>query len=534
VIPVRDLPVANDYSTTTLEDTQVSIALTGNDPDGYPLTYNVVTGPSHGKLSGTAPNLTYTPSENFNGSDNFTFNVNDGTVDSVSATVSITVTPVNDPPVADDCRAQTWENVQMPMSLALLGNDPDGDPLTYSVVTGPSHGKLSGTAPRLTYTPSENFNGSDNFTFNVNDGTVDSVSATTWITVTPLNYPPVANDYSETTREDTQASIALTGNDPDGDLLTYSVETDPSHGKLSGTASKLTYIPNTDFKSVDTFTYTDQDGKTDTGTVQVTSNAINDKLAIISTAVTTATVGELYAYDVNAEDIEGDTLTYSLTTKPAGMTIDPATGLIEWTPTNANNSGIYDVLVKVADGDSIPVSDTQLFTITVGTKSLSHTLFIVDGYDQRGKKTLNAAGKTNFVQANDNDHWETNFGSYISYDFSDVSIPPGATITSVAAYVEHFEQERFTSGKLQWSVGTGWPSNPVVWASISAPVNEGEQNEAIDLWDITSVVDTPNKINALQLQIKNNDNIAGRKTLVDYIYVVVEWDYTAADEKKRL
>ena len=158
----------------------------------------------------------------------------------------------------------------------------------------------------------------------------------------------------------------------------------------------------------------------------------------------------------------------------------------------------------------------------------------MDGYDQRGKKRLSADGKTSVVQASDNDRGETKFGSYMSYDFSDVSIPQGATITSVAVYVEHFEQERFPSGKLQWSVGTGWPSNPVVWGSISAPVHEGEQNEGIDLWDFTSFVDTPKKINALQLQFKNNDNIAMRKTFVDYIYVVVEWNYTAADEKKRL
>ncbi len=191
-------------------------------------------------------------------------------------------------------------------------------------------------------------------------------------------------------------------------------------------------------------------------------------------------------------------------------------------------------MVKVTDSYSVPVSDTQLFAITVKAIGLPQPLFIVDGYDQRGKKTLSAAGKTNVVQASDNDRWETKFLSYISYDFSDVSIPPGATITSVAVYVEHFEQEQFTSGKLRWSVGTGWPRNPEVWASINAPVNEGEQNEAIDLWDVTSFVDTPKKINALQLQVKNNDNIARRKTLVDYIYVVVEWKYTAADEKKRL
>jgi len=79
-------------------------------------------------------------------------------------------------------------------------------------------------------------------------------------------------------------------------------------------------------------------------------------------------------------------------------------------------------------------------------------------------------------------------------------------------------------GKLQWSAGTGWPNKPIVWASINAPVYEGEPNEATDLWDLTSFVDTPEKLNSFQLQVKNNDDVAKRKTLVNYIYAVVEWN----------
>jgi len=120
--------------------------------------------------------------------------------------------------------------------------------------------------------------------------------------------------------------------------------------------------------------------------------------------------------------------------------------------------------------------------------------------------------------------WETSFGSYISYDFSDVSIPADAAMKSVVVCVEHFEEERFARGKLEWAVGTGWPTKPVVWASIKAPVHEGQSNEALDSWDVTNIADTREKINSLQLQVQNNDNFANRKTLIDYIYVVVEWD----------
>ncbi len=136
---------------------------------------------------------------------------------------------------------------------------------------------------------------------------------------------------------------------------------------------------------------------------------------------------------------------------------------------------------------------------------------------------MNYLHNQSWQSTSDDSRREIDSGLYTSYDFSDVSIPAGAEIASVIVYVEHFEQEGFPDGKLQWNAGTGWPSNPVVWASMNAPVHEGELNEATDLWDVTSFVDTPEKVNSLQLQVKNNDNIAKRKTLVDYIYVVVEW-----------
>jgi hypothetical protein len=175
-------PQANAQMKTTAEETPVAVTLSGSDPDGDPLTYAVVMGPVHGTLSGQAPNLTYTPVANYSGSDSFTFKVNDGYFDSAPATVSIVVTPVNDPPVANGQSVTTLVNT--PVSILLTGTDVDGDALTYAVVSGPSHGTLSGQAPNLTYTPVANYSGSDSFTFKVNDGQVDSAPATVSILVT--------------------------------------------------------------------------------------------------------------------------------------------------------------------------------------------------------------------------------------------------------------------------------------------------------------------------------------------------------------
>src|SRR5206468_2196372 len=101
---------ANAQSVTTAEDTAAPIVLTGSDVDGDALTYAVATQPAHGTLSGTAPNVTYTPALNYNGPDSFTFTVKDATLVSTAATVSITVTPVNDPPVANAQSVTTAED----------------------------------------------------------------------------------------------------------------------------------------------------------------------------------------------------------------------------------------------------------------------------------------------------------------------------------------------------------------------------------------------------------------------------------------
>lgn len=132
--PENGVPTADDQSVTTPEDTATAITLTGSDPDGDPLTYTVTSGPSNGTLSGTAPNLTYTPNADFNGTDSFTFTVSDGTDTSAPATVSITVTPVNDSPYLGFVAGGTCLNDGSGRINISVG-DKDGDSVT---VTGTS------------------------------------------------------------------------------------------------------------------------------------------------------------------------------------------------------------------------------------------------------------------------------------------------------------------------------------------------------------------------------------------------------------
>ena len=181
-------PTAVAQSVTTNEDTAVSITLVGTDPEDA-LTYTIATNPTKGTLSGTAPNLTFTPTANLNGSDSFTFTVNDGYTTSTAATVSITITAVNDPPVANSQSVTTLEDTAV--SITLTGSDPvEGSAVTYTVATNPTKGTLSGIAPNLTFTPTTNLNGSDSFTFTVNDGNLNSAAATVSISITAVNDSP--------------------------------------------------------------------------------------------------------------------------------------------------------------------------------------------------------------------------------------------------------------------------------------------------------------------------------------------------------
>src|SRR5207247_664567 len=152
------------------------------DVEASSLTYAIVAGPMHGSLSGTAPNVTYLSAANYNGPDSFTFKANDGTADSNIATVTISVTAVNDAPVASDQAVTTDEDTAK--AITLSATDTEASSLTYAIVASPTHGSLTGTAPNVTYTPAANYNGSDSFTFKVNDGTVDSNVATVNINVT--------------------------------------------------------------------------------------------------------------------------------------------------------------------------------------------------------------------------------------------------------------------------------------------------------------------------------------------------------------
>ena len=184
-------PTATDLEAAAEEDAAVDVTLTATDADADALTYRIVDAPQHGTLNGDAPALTYTPNPDFHGRDEFTFVANDGIVESNIASIAIDVSPVNDPPQADDQTVETNEDGQV--AVTLTASDVDGDDLAFAVADEPAHGTLAGEAPDLTYAPDPNFSGDDTFAFRANDGQVDSNLAIVRIAVSPVNDPPTAD-----------------------------------------------------------------------------------------------------------------------------------------------------------------------------------------------------------------------------------------------------------------------------------------------------------------------------------------------------
>jgi hypothetical protein len=182
IVASSSAPVAASQSVNVAYNTAtvVTLSATGSGT----LTYSVVAAPTHGTLSGTAPNLTYTPTANYSGADSFTFKANNGT-DSNVATVSITVAPA--PPVAANQSVTVPFNTPKAITLAATGTGT----ITYTVQTQPAHGTLSGTAPSVTYTPAANYTGADSFTFNATNGSVSN-TATVSLTVSASSVAQLA------------------------------------------------------------------------------------------------------------------------------------------------------------------------------------------------------------------------------------------------------------------------------------------------------------------------------------------------------
>lgn len=277
VIASNDPPIAVADSAVTPEDAAVAVDVLSNDsdPDGDPIGLLSAGSPAFGTAAITGSSITYTPNPNYAGPDLFTYNVSDGAGGIATGVVSITVTPLNDPPVASDDAAGTFRDTAVVVAATLNDTDVDGDPISVAAVGTPANGTASIVGPgTVEYVPTLGFVGIDGFSYTVTDPSGATDTAAVTVTVSATNRPPAAIDDFASTGPDTPVVIDVLSNDsdPDGDVLSLSTVGSPARGTavLNGDGT-VTYTPEAGFAGLDAFAYTvaDSGGGTDSGIVTV-------------------------------------------------------------------------------------------------------------------------------------------------------------------------------------------------------------------------------------------------------------------------
>jgi hypothetical protein len=356
---VNDVPVAQDTSLTTDEDASITFTPSTSDVEDSTLTLTATNG-SKGSVTCGVATCTYTPNANANGSDSFTYTATDDDGASDTATVGVTINAVNDEPVAQDASADTDEDTAV--DVPITASDVDGDSLTYTPTNG-AHGTVSCDGNVCTYTPAANFFGTDTFTVLVSDGAGGDDDSVVTVTIRSVNDAPVAQDTSITTDEDTPVTFTPPAEDVEDAALTFTA-TDGSKGSVSCGTATCTYTPDLNENGSDSFTYTatDDDGASDTATVSVTINPVNDAPDALDTALTTDedTTGSV---SITAVDVDGDALTYTPTDGANGqVTCDG--NVCDYAP-DANVFGSDSFTVTVTDTGGL--SDTITVTVTVNS-----------------------------------------------------------------------------------------------------------------------------------------------------------------------
>jgi DNA/RNA endonuclease G (NUC1) len=367
-------PGTESQSVSTAEETPLAITLVAESANANPLTYSIVSGPTHGQLTGSGANRTYTPDLNYFGPDNFTFKVNDGANDSNTSTVSITVTNVEDGPDAvDDSATVAEDSGANTISVRDNDVDVDNDTLTVSAVTQGAHGTvaITGGGTTVSYTPNANYFGNDSFTYTVDDGHGGTDTATVNVTVTNVQDAPDAIDDNATIAEDSGANtISVRDNDvdADNDTLAISAVTQGTHGSVTHNGTTVSYTPNANFFGNDSFTYTVDDGHggTDTATVNVTVTNVQDAPDAVNDSTTIAEDSGANTISVrdNDVDVDNDTLTVSAITQGAhgAVAITGGGTTVSYTP-NANYYGSDSFTYTVNDGNG--GTDTATVNVTI-------------------------------------------------------------------------------------------------------------------------------------------------------------------------
>jgi len=371
---VNDAPVANDITSQVTDENramQLDITLDATDVEGDALTYGIVD-TNNGTVTVNGSTATYIPNQDWNGEDTFTYKANDGTDDSNTATVTVTVNSVNDAPVTQNVSFTMDEDTPYTESYTGYVSDVDGDDLTIIGVTNPTFGTATCEGTDCTYTPYQDVHGTDTFTYKVNDGELDSNVSTVSVTINPVNDAPVANDVTASTtsrmgnmRQSVDITLSVT--DADGDDLTISIVSDVSNGSTSLSGSTVTYTPTANYDGTDTFTYKANDGTVDSNiaTATITVQNINEKPSFyedsnISVITAPYNIQHHIVFFGQDDILQPHQLNYTIETSMSGTGgfVSGKKNELRYNPTVI---GTDNFQIKVSDG----INDSELRDVTI-------------------------------------------------------------------------------------------------------------------------------------------------------------------------
>ncbi|MDC0389101.1 Ig-like domain-containing protein, partial [Flavobacteriaceae bacterium] len=293
VLIITDAPDATAQNVQVTEQVDYTITLTGFDKEGDDLNFIINSLPTSGLLKNngsiitvndlpkniTGTDVVYTSTSDIATADSFTFRSNDGISTSFSAKVSISITPVNDKPLAtDQLNVTAFEQIAKEISLVAV--DPDGDELTYSLVDSPQNGNVTINKNIATYTSSSNTAKEDSFTFSANDNILNSEKATVTINIIQINDVPVAYSQNVSVVEDQSIDITLNGIDDDKDEFIFSITGNPINGEATLNNNKVVYKPKAGYFGSDSFIFEINDGTDNSDpasvTITITSNDFDE------------------------------------------------------------------------------------------------------------------------------------------------------------------------------------------------------------------------------------------------------------------
>jgi imidazole glycerol phosphate synthase subunit HisF len=359
---INNPPIITSIPVTTgTEGVQYTYDVDAEDADGDTPTYSLSVSPEGMAIDPATGLIQWMPSGAQSGSHDVAVEVSDGKGGTDTQSFTVTVEEaINTPPtITSTPPTAAREGEQYTYDVQAF--DADGDTLLFFLTEFPEGIAMDSNIGIITWIPSGTDAGLYDVTIVVSDGRGGTDGQSFIIEVEEaINNPPVI-----TSMPSTAATLGILytyqvqAMDEDGDQLTYNFTSGPMGMVIDANNGLISWQPWG--AAGQDVSLTVSDGKGGTATQEFTIE-INQMPTITSAPVTTATEGVLYAYDVNGEDADGDTLTFSLILFPSGMTIDTATGVINWIP-SATQSGQYTVTVQIDDGRG--GVNTQTFTITV-------------------------------------------------------------------------------------------------------------------------------------------------------------------------